>query len=348
MTTAPDLYKQLRPFGLLAQKNAMAPVYRAMVLAPDHVRANGLFGRLRCDSELGLTGEAMVDATDLLQVLRSLPSAEFTMTVGDGALRWACGPAKGHLALLSGDVPAPSRPDQPGTRVTAEFSDGLDLGGLASGTSVVRANNLLGVQIINRGDVASAYASDNFSLSGCALGAAIGDGVVTLLPDAVDLLAAVIRSAGEAEVSHDASSLFCVAAHALLVLHQVPPLKRDLDTVLPATERETAMPLFREAVTAFLRRAEALAEEKALVEVSVEDGRTRLAFSEAAGSTEEFYMVEGGPKVTVAPVRIEAQRLARALKHADRMVFDHTENGVLLLRGPQGFLFAIHSRRGAP
>jgi hypothetical protein len=348
---APALYKALALFRDLIEAKALTANYRALALAPDHVRAVGLFGQMRVEIGLGLDREVCVNAEDFLQVLRSLPDTEFTAEVADGALRWTCGPAKGHLALMDGlTIPSPSFAGPlPEETVAAAFGDGLELGALACGSTDLRALGLLGVQIrTHDGEGARAYSTDNITVAACNLGPAINPpGIITLLPDAVALLAAVIKRDDDALLAYDASSVYCVTANAQLLLHQVPPLSHDLsETTAKYDKTGIAVPLFRGAVQAFLRRAEALSNADAIVEISVEAGRMGLVFQEAAASSEEYYIVQGSPEVNVPPVRIAARRLAKILKHADRLVFDYAPNNVLVLRGPSGFVFIITGRLG--
>jgi hypothetical protein len=70
-----------------------------------------------------------------------------------------------------------------------------------------------------------------------------------------------------------------------------------------------------------------------------------LDFSEVVGVSEEHYEVTDAPQISVPPIRIEARRLAKALAHATVLVFDYVEQNVLVLRGPEEFIFAITGRR---
>ncbi len=49
--------------------------------------------------------------------------------------------------------------------------------------------------------------------------------------------------------------------------------------------------------------------------------------------------------MTVKPIQVEGKRLAKALSHANRLVFDYADNNVLLLRGAYDFAYAIIGRR---
>jgi len=345
---APELYRQLRLFERLVNPKAIAAEYRAMALAPGHVRAAGLSGQMQVELGLGLANEVLLDGDDFIKTLKSLPAAEFTITVKDNALRWRCGSVRGHLSLLTDRVVI-AQPQFPmlDDVITAEFGTGLDLGALACGSpNEMRAHNLFGVQIASRGRDTVAYSTDNKSFSGCDLAASLQcTGTVTLLPAATSLLSTLIKRDKEALFGFDDRSVYCITASTKLLLHQVPPLRAELmQTARLYAEAQTVVPLSQAVVASFLRRAEALSEEKAIVTITLAEGRMGLAFHHSTASSEEFYVVNDGPEISLPPITIEAHRLAVVLKHADRLVLDYAKQNFLVLRGPQGFLFVIAGR----
>jgi hypothetical protein len=354
---APELYQQLALFGSVADKHALSKQYRALALGPRGARACAPFGMIKAALDLGLDHEINVDATDFIATLRSLADAEFKMGNDNNALRWTCGPhQRGHFTLMSDsaiEVPDFEYQDEVlDCCLGVEFGEALELGGLACGTGAMRSLGLYGVQLKNIDDKAYAFASDVATLSACCLGPAIqidaGDGVITLKPEAAAVLASLIRRDGQAFLGSNASSLYCMTPQAELLLNQNAPLRHDIASIMQKFNRsEVKLPLFREAIAAFLKRVDALAAgQNAEVEIAVADGKARLSFSEATGSTEEYYVVQGGPRVTVAPIRLEAHRLAHALAHADYLVFDYISAQNLILRGPSEFAFGISGKPG--
>jgi hypothetical protein len=352
---ADELYRQLSLFTKLTQKQALTASYRALAFGVDYVRACGLFGQMESFLELGLGAEAFVDCEDFLQLLRSLPAAEFKAELVEGALHWSCGAATGHLTLMAGDreqivVPSPVFNGMaPEGMIAAQFGEGLELGALSCGSSTVRLLGLQGVQISNSNGRSYARATDNTTLSSCCLGPELdGSDTITLLPEAIELLAALIKRDGDAMMAHDDSSVFCVTENTRLLLYQVPPLRTNVGEILSRfTTAEVRQRLNHEAVAAFLKRAMALSEGggHAMVEISVDEGRTRLSFNEIGSSSQEYYPADDGPRVTVPAIRLEASRLAKALAHADELVFDYAAQNVLLLRGDNEFTYAITGRR---
>jgi hypothetical protein len=287
-------------------------------------------------------GRELCQLRRLPELLRSLPNGDFKAKLDNGALRWTCGQAKGHLSLMTTDsgkilVPPPRFDGEaPQGTIDEQFGTNLELGALSCGSIALRALGLQGVQIKNIGNKAYACATDNMTFSSCCLGDALEEPAdppetITLSMDAVALLAALLKRDEAALLTYDDSSVYCVTATTRLLLHQITPLKVNITNILDQfMATKIRVPLSRDAVKAFLRRAEALTEGPAMVEVSVDEGRTCLAFNEGTSSSQEFYVVENGPKVTVPAVRSEAQRLAKALAYANDLVFDYAEHNVLI------------------
>ena len=82
-----------------------------------------------------------------------------------------------------------------------------------------------------------------------------------------------------------------------------------------------------------------------MVTITIEDGCTALRFAEIGGATEAHYEVTDAPRISVPPIRVDARRLAKGLAHATELVFDYAEQNILVLRGPDEFIFGITGRR---
>jgi hypothetical protein len=355
----PALYDRLKLLEKIASPKALALHYRVVALTETHIRAAAPFGTMRASLDLGLDlagGEACVDAADFLGVLKTAPDKPFAATIAENALHWSCGTARGHLSLIDAQVPVPDFRGRLAS-LAHGFGPALELGALACGQSnVLRSAGLEGVQLYNEhGRQAYAVASDGTVVSSCCLGPALpmaDNALVTLKPQAADILADVVkREPGEMFVGVDDNSLYFFAPSGTeLHLNQLAPLPLNFaDKLAPFTGQQLTVPLLYETVAAFLKRAEMLAEvrREAMVDVTHQDGRTTLAFREASGSTSEYYdIVTDGPKLTADPVRVEVRRLAKALKDADRLVFDYTDKNILVLRGENEFIFAIYGQAG--
>jgi hypothetical protein len=362
---APELYRLLNLFGQLTDARALSVNYRVLALAPTSIRACAPYGCMQAEAALGgLDREVYIKADDFLQILQSLPDQEFQIvSTTDNALRWQCGDrAKGHMTLLSGqaeggiNVPAPEYSDPvPDKQVRREFGEGLELGALACGSMAMRTVGLEGIQIRNNGDKAYAYSCDVFSLARCCLGDAIqAPETITLKPDAASLLAAVVKRDGQAMLASNARAVYCMTPKVELLLNQTAPMQHDLPAALAKFDNANIkVPLFREIVTAFLKRVDALAadRQKATVDIAVIGGQTILSFTEIGGSAQDSYTVTGDTSESralvpydVPPVKLEAHRVAKALEHATDLVFDYAQQRSLILRGPKDFVFGIVGR----
>lgn len=346
------LYHRLKLLGKIANRNALSVNYSALALTPQHARAASPFGAMRCTLDLGLDREVCVDATAFLGALRYNAEAAFTATVEDGALHWQCAAAKGRLPLVNATVAEPQF-DGAMAELSGDFGPGLELAALGCGHSAFLRNaGLEIVQLHNRDGKAYAVTTDSSMIAACCLGERPlpADRLVTLKPEAATLLAEVTQQHPAMWFGIDDYSVYCVGAGIELQLFQMRnPGNRDLAAKLPQyLQHEVTMPLWRDIVAAFLKRVDTHTESKreAMVTILVEHGRTVLRFAETAGDTEEHYEVTDAPKISVPPIRIETRRLARALAHADELVFDYAAQNTLVLRGPNEFLFGIMGQRG--
>lgn len=348
---ASEFSEHLSPFGALINKHALSSTYKALQLSPGHVRGCSAYGAMEIEVATGLESEVYVDGDDLLQVLRSLPAADLELQAADGSLRWKCGAARGQLALLGEKVviPPPAWPEGVElVEVGDDFARRLELGSLGCGSVALLSVGLYGVTIANREGGTSAYSSDNMTMASARLGDRMAGAPesMCLSPDAVRLIG-LLSGRGRLSAQFDDTSLYLRTPDARCVIKQVPPLKFDLPKNISSfLTQEVKLGLDRDVVAAFIRRAEALAEEKgkASVALSVSGGAVRLAFSEGRSTTEEYYLAEG-PEGDIAPIGVDARRLARALARASHVVFDHAARGALVLRGEGEFVYVVSGKK---
>lgn len=346
-----EFSKRLAPFSLLIAKNAMAPSYKALGLSAKSVRGCAAFGVMEIDVDLPLSDDTVyVNAEEFIQVMKSLPDADLAFQVKDNALIWSCDRARGQLALMSDKIEIPTIPDALYEKTTAEvgeaFGDALNLAALAAGSTALLSIGLYGVSLVND-DRLEGYASDNKTVSTASLGPHVDEApdTATLSPQALALVSAIVKDGSL--FGFDEQAAYCVTETTRLAVNQVAPLKHDLKALMGRyAEEEIVAELNRDVIAQFIKRADALAEDKghAEVSISIEKGAAKLAFQGGKSSSEEFYLVEGSKDISVAPVRIEARRMARALAHATDLIFDYAQGGnakALVLRGDNGFRFVL-------
>jgi len=357
---ASDLYKHLRPFTLLSHEKLLSPSYKSLHITPTAVRGHSPFGLMEVEVRLGIDREAYVDTARFLQVLSTAPEGDFQLELEDNKLSWYCadpGEAKryemtGSFAVLSGgDITIPVLPwDGRGEMIPvgAPFGAGLQLASLGCGSQAYISIGLYGVTIENEANGLYAYASDNSSIASCRLSdasPAFAD-KITLAPDALALLADVTGH-GEAAISITDDTIYAQTPTTKLVIKGKAALKIDLREIAAGLRGEDrVLPIDRDSLTSFVRRIEALAEDKAKAQMSlsVEEGATRLYFEDNISFSAEYYLVQSDQPFDVPPIQLEPRRIFRALGAADRLVFDYVDRRALVFRGPNEFLFGVNGK----
>lgn len=336
------------PFGALVNRHALSENYKSLLLAPGFVRGMSAFGVMETEIPLGIVGEVAVEGEAFLQILRSLPSADLELHTSDNTLQWKAGAAKGRLALVSSKVSIPTPPWPEGLvlhEIGANFVRGLDLGSVACGTTALMSLGLFGIHVVNANGSMIAYTSDNTTMSRARVGDEVPGAAsfMTLTPDALRLIS-VLAGRGKMSIQFDETSVWCQTPDTKLVIKQTTPIKVPLrDSIDNFLGEEVKVELNRDIISSFIRRVDALAEDrgKANVTISVEEGAVRLFFEESRASQEEYYLADGGVKVNVAPVVVDARRFGRVLANATHVVFDYADKGALVLRGSLDFAFII-------
>ena len=328
-------------FGFMANKNGLSPSYRCLQITPTQVCGCSVFGIMERSIMLGITDTIYVDASAFLSVVASLPGEEeLTLAHENGVLSWTCGTTKGKLAAMAA-VTMPKithriKPDD-AWKPTDNFVDVLELGGIACGSEALRTIDMWGVCIDNTGDETVVYASDNSTISVCSLGAKLDKApdIVTLRPDAVALLVKAIDPT-EGALYFDKEQLLYKEPSLRISIKYVPPLKQDIMGVVEGfSANDIAVPLPRDRVLSFLKRVLALAENRRnmYVEFSATEGRVVLSFAEGLAAADEYYLVDGLQMPDLPAVKLDAARISRALGHADKIVLNHVEEGVITFQG---------------
>jgi hypothetical protein len=347
-----ELYNVIQPFNLLSNKNALSVNYRALHISPTFIKGCSAFGVMQCEVATGIDKDIYVDAATFLDVMRSLPSdKDIVFEAKDTTLSWKCDRATGHFAYLAGEIKMPDvpRPNAEFNPITTSFAKALDLGSLACGTTALLSVGLYGI-VINNGDDLKVYASNNATMSTCKLGSKLENVTAenaTLSPEAAAVLIAV-SSQKEASIFIDAETIYCDTPTTKLAVKQIAALKVDIKAATSNfSETKLTIPLDRDTVSAFIRRSEALADDKdkTMVSISVEEGQTKLGFSDGTSSNTDFYVAEGAKEVSVEPILVETKRLAKALSSSASIAFDYAKMGVLVLRGDSDFMFVISGRK---
>lgn len=348
-----DLAAALKPFGMLANKNALSASYRSLFLAPGLIRGASAFGVLEAHVPISITTKegaainepVVVDASAFAALSQSLPTEEeVELVLQSGALHWECGMATGKLAINAKEVQIPTIDDEligpviglP-IRERVALSEAVELGGLSCGPSSTSSAGIYGVLFDNREDF-SILSSDSITISRCLYSQKIAEfpDATVFSPDAMAIFRQVMGSTGDgdAALSITSKALYYEGGTFRLLLRPIPPMKQDLRAATGNfIDCEVGALIPKAKIAAFVKRVGALAEVKQLAHVDLQasEGAIFLGFEEGTSGSEEYFLIEGLKVPDLGPISIEATRLARALSHCETLGLDHMERGILTL-----------------
>jgi len=339
-----DLSAYLAPFKLLINKNALSATYRTLELDGGVIRGCAGFGMLEVYGDFGLPdGPLYVDATTFIAVVDSLPADKPLVLNAENAnvLAWEAGAAKGRLALNKiPEMPriGEMRPANEAWHPTQKFIETLRLGALSCGSESLASIGMYGVVIDSTGDVC-VYSSDNVTIS-CAF---MSDTTIqappiqTYSPEAIKLLAAVLNPKDkEAAIYFGADGIYYRDSYMRLALKQLAPMKADVNAILNEFSiGDTRAPLPVDRLQAFIKRINAMTENKKANSITMQasNGRLTMSFSDGLAASEEYYMVDELTVPDLPPIQLDATKVGRALAHVDSVVLDHIERKVLVFEG---------------
>lgn len=342
---ASHLASLMAPFAQLANKHALADIYKCVQIDKDGVAGCSQYGIMDANIRLGIPERIWLDAIIFHSVLKSLPDKEeVQFELKGGALEWECGMSTGKLALMGAqkipsidwaETPLPQSEPWPPTDA---FIDALDLGGLSCGSVGMASAGVYGIVLDNRDDF-SVLSSDDVTISICKAGAKVAafPEQITFSPDAIAMLRTVLNGDGkEAALSISSNALYCVNKAFRLFLRPIPPVKHDLRAhAANFSAADTVASIPRERLAAFIKRAAALSEDKGRTHVTLAaaSGALSLSFVEGASSSDEYYLVDKLDIPALPEIKLDAARIARVLAHSEEIVLDHIDRRVLLLRG---------------
>lgn len=332
----------LAPFKLIINPRALSASYRILELGTK-IRGTCGWAYLETAADFKLKAPVSVDGTSFINVVNSLESGQdFEIVLQDGALAWKCGNAKGKLALAPAEAkiePFNRRAKLSSWTPPKDFATALDLGSLSGGTNALATVGLFGVILNNKNDNLKIQASDDVSFSSCVVeGAKIPDApdMMTISPESAQLLALMFARFKGGVLEFDEKSIYYKDEYSKLLVQQVPPLQRDLEaTINSLSAADVVVKLPTERITAFVKRATALAEAKrhTYVDFSAEKGRLLLSFEEGISTADEHYPIADLDVPDLPFVRLDASKMARALSHTTHIVLDHIENKVVVFKG---------------
>jgi hypothetical protein len=295
-----------------------------------------------------------VDLLSMLAITKSLPSADLELNVEDSTLHWLCkdknkSVARGKLALAN-PVKMTVAPSYEGKfiPVDAAWKRALDLGSLACAeggqvrfTGIV-LDNRDGLYVMSTDDITISTAKINdSSLKSC-------PPKLTFSPQSIALLCSVLKDGGKLGLEHDKGFYYIDPIYELYL----PRTQEMSDDLRPVVDEfsggEVSVPLMHDRISAFVKRVEALSENRQRLQIvlAINEGALTLSFAENAATSDEWYPVDLPKDVPDLPqISLDARRFTRALQHADEVVLDHLERKVLVLRSKDKmFQYIIEGR----
>lgn len=333
-----DLKDRLAPFKLLISRSALNPIYRAIEIGPDEIRACTSWGILEVGVELGFSDTLHVDRAAFLAIVQSLPKGhQMVLSRDETSLLWSCGNARGKLALMPEiSMPWIEWPQTDLLPFPIELAKAMELGSIACHTTALTALGMFGIVFDQREGLAVS-STDNTSLSTGLLQSpllpALPD-ISTLPPDGVELLYTIMKKG--ALLGSDEKAWYYVDAVTRCKIGLLPAMKSDIQSVRAKyTSEEIVVPIPHEALDRFIKRANALAEIKrgATVRFSIVNGYLQVSFKEGTSTTDEFFLIEQSAVPDMPEIILSASKTARALAHVQWVVLDHVDRSVLLFRG---------------
>jgi len=324
------------------------------MLSKGHAKACSSACILEAFIDHGIDETIFVDTASFLAIIDSLPDKQdVVFGLAENTLTWKCGPAKGKIATLVVEgMPEIKRSKKnKGWCPTCEFVDALALGGLSCGTIAATSTGMYGV-VIDSIDDLCIYASDDTTISACFCPNAKDTGLnamVVITPESADLLSSLMDTKEGILICEDTELLYS-DKYCRLMVKMLPKLSKDIGSVIGNfMGSELTVKIDRERIGVFIKRATALAEQKkqSYISLGVSEERLTLSFDEGTASSDEWYLVEELAGVAdLPPVKVDALKMARALKQSNAVVLDHVERGLIVLRGydPE-FYYFIAGRR---
>ena len=336
-----DIVEFLKPFRRVVDRKAMAVAHRALALDVEHIRGMAPFAKLEVRARLGLESLCYVDGATFMAVMDSLPEKEDVEFATDaGALLWECGKAKGKMALLEVEgmdaiTHKISKKAQPFPHAAAAA---LRLGLLSSGGQDLAAAGYFGVVLDPRDESGLRIMStDNDTIAAATLpGVALAsDDLVTISPEAAELLATVIGAEGKLDIGE--AYVLYRDKNTRLLINRVAPLTRDVSATLAKFDGsaiKTQIP--RDRINAFIKRSAALAENgrrDLKITLRVKAGEMAMAFQGATAMSDEYCLADNLKIKQEMSVEVHVERMARALSHVEEIILDYADRGILIFAG---------------
>ena len=339
-------------------------------------RLAAVLERLRAEARPGVTTLALdrvahdqegiaVDCTMFADSIASLPQNEDVKLVfKNGALAWSCNSTHGKLAVNKTEMPESIHLKEEGDHdeqtasiyyfeTNKDVARGFELGANSVGSSSMLNVGLGGITLRWQSGEMWFLSSDNVSISAYK---------ATGLPETKSGPLEKTISAKEANILKMLASrqggTFYIRDTGILYLDNkmtafftwLSSMKNDIySVVVNFLDGENIVALPKARVTAFISRAQALAQVRGrfFVSLKIANAALSLEFAEATAQTTEYELatlIEGTPDCHLF---VDAVKMSAALGDCVELVVDHIENNVLLFRAEDAKFFYMISAKAS-
>jgi hypothetical protein len=118
-----------------------------------------------------------------------------------------------------------------------------------------------------------------------------------------------------------------------VIINQVTAPKYNFyNTAMNYVDGEVSIPLEKDSIKLFTRRAAELSERlgRAIVSITVQEGGLHFALNEGIVENEEFFVAEGLKPEAEMKVLVGADNITQALAHSDKIIVDFIDRYVLV------------------
>lgn len=344
-----DLLAVAKIAGRISNPGSLTSLYRSIQLGPEVVQVCSEFGNLKIQLDpTGLSKDILLDCSAVQAVANSLPaSSDIEFIEEENKLRWKCGTAKGHWAIVLSDHQIPDISHEQFNWVpTQGLGDALNLAGCACQAYAVSLG-LYGIVCIADGEKLRLISSNSVSLAE----AIVDKGTfpvdkITMRPPVPSIIAALISSCPNCKLDITDSGIYIQGDW----LDAKLPLSVDLDRNLKEVADKfksvnQVAKVNTTAVKKFITRARSLSDKHTSFTIgfSVKEGKIALSHSGISSGLEELFICEGlDPNISYDSRVLPADLVLIALPFVSSAVLDYIpDNNLVLLGENPNFMYVV-------
>lgn len=337
-----DLSAVAKIASRISNPGSLTSLYRSIQLGSDTVKVCSEFGNLKISLDpTGLSKDILLDCSNVMAVAKDLPqSSDIEFIEEENKLKWKCGSAKGHWAIVQSTHQIPDIIHEQFNWVpTPGLGDALNLAGCACQAHAVSLG-LYGIVCLADGDKIRLISSNTVSLAE----AIVDKGTfpvdkVTMRPPVPSIIAALISTCPNCKLDITENGIYIQGDWLDAVLPLSVDLDRDLKEVADKFKSTTQLTKVNTtAVKKFITRARSLSDKHTSFTIgfSVKEGKISLTHSGISSGLEELFLCEGlDPNISYDSRVLPADLVLIALPFVTSVVLDYLPDNNLVFLGEQ-------------